>query len=321
MAAVCKAQGLPLVDLNDAPVLQGVPKIRPDNVALGHLAAEHFLERGFRNFGFCGFGNSGWSCERRDGFAEALQLAGRRCAVHDVDFPGEVTPFWNEEQVHLLATWLDRLPKPAAIMACNDPRALQVIAAAERGDLMVPEEVAVLGANNDAVRCELSYPPLSSVATNPFQAGFRAAEILASLMAGQPLAVVDVRVEPVGVVTRHSTDVLSIEDKPVAAALGFIREHAYRGIGVADVVRHAAASRSLLEKRFRRVIGRSPQAEIRRVQVARIRQLLLETDFPLKKIAELTGFEHVEYMSVVFKKLVGASPGGFRKRRQKQARF
>jgi LacI family transcriptional regulator len=191
---------------------------------------------------------------------------------------------------------------------------LQVMAAAQIAGVLVPEEVAILGANNDAIRCELAYPPLSSVAANPFQSGYRAAEMLDQLMNGAYPNPDYVRIDPLGVVTRHSTDVLAIEDKNVAAALSYIREHACAGIAVEQVLKHAAASRSQLEKKFRKHLGRSPQAEIRRVQVARIRQLLIETDFPLKKIAELTGFEHVEYMCVLFKRLTGMTPGACRKK-------
>lgn len=308
----CAELGIPLVDMSDTPPRLGTPKIRPDNAALGHLGAEHFLERGYRQVGFCGFSNDGWACERRDGFVEAAKLAGLRCEVFDVEYPGDLTPFWDEQQTAALAVWLQQLPKPVAVMACNDMRALQVMAAAQEAGLLVPEELAILGANNDAIRCELSYPPLSSVATNPFQSGYRAAEMLDHLMNGQKPEEVNVRIDPVGVVTRHSTDILAIEDKNVAAALSYIREHACTGIAVEQVLKHAAASRSQLEKKFRRFLGRSPQAEIRRVQVARIRQLLIETDFPLKKIAELTGFEHVEYMCVLFKRLTGMTPGGCR---------
>jgi len=308
----CADLGIPLVDMSDTPPRAGTPKIRPDNAALGHLGAEHFLERGYRQVGFCGFSNDGWACERRDGFVEAAKLAGLRCEVFDVEYPGDLTPFWDEQQTAALAVWLQQLPKPVAVMACNDMRALQVMAAAQEAGLLVPEELAILGANNDAIRCELSYPPLSSVATNPFQSGYRAAEMLDHLMNGQKPDELNVRIDPVGVVTRHSTDILAIEDKNVASALSYIREHACTGIAVEQVLRHAAASRSQLEKKFRRFLGRSPQAEIRRVQVARIRQLLIETDFPLKKIAELTGFEHVEYMCVLFKRLTGLTPGGCR---------
>jgi LacI family transcriptional regulator len=320
LVQICAELGLPLVDVNDTPPFPGVPKIRPDNVAVGHLGAEHFAERGYRHFAFCGFTNDAWACERRDGFVEGLRLAHHSCDVFDVEYPGDLTPFWDAKQTTTLSSWLLGLPKPLAVMACNDMRALQIIAAAQAAGLLVPEEVAVLGANNDTNRCDLAYPPLSSVATNSFQSGYRAAETLATLMAGGRPDRIDARIDPIGVVTRHSTDILAIDDKNVAAALSFIRENSCRGITVDQVLRHAYASRSQLEKKFRRYLGRSPQAEIRRVQVAKIRQLLFETDFPLKRIAELTGFEHIEYMCVVFKRLTGESPGGYRKRVQIQGK-
>lgn len=312
----CAELGLPLVDLNDTAPTHGVPKIRPDNIAIGHLGAEHLLERGFRHFAYCGFTELGWSAERRDGFLEALALAGHSCEVLDVEYPMGMTPFWDAKQITALSAWLRRLPKPVAIMACNDMRALQVASAAHAAGLLVPEEIAVLGANNDPIRCELAEPPLSSVATNTFQSGYQAAEQLAEMMAGKRPTVLDRRIEPIGVVTRQSTDILAMGDKNVAAAVSYIREHACHGITVEKVLQQAFASRSQLEKKFRRYIGRSPQAEIRRVQVEKIRQLLLETDFPLKKIAELAGFEHVEYMCVVFKRLTGDSPGSYRKKVQ-----
>lgn len=313
LIASCAELGIPLVDLNDCPPFPGVPKIRPDNVAIGHLGAEHFLERGFRHFAFTGLSTESWSCERRDGFVEALHLAGFDCDVLDVAWPGDLTPSWDATEIQALGQWIRQMPSPAAVMACDDMRALQVMSAAQLAERLVPEEIAVLGANNDANRCDLAYPPLSSVASNPFQNGYRAAECLDRLMRGLPPDSMDERVEPIAVVTRHSTDVLAITDRNVAAALSIIRTRACEGIHVDDLLQQAASSRSQLEKKFRRFLGRSPQAEIRRVQMERVKQLLLETDFPLKKIAELTGFEHVEYMCVVFKRLVGDSPGRFRK--------
>lgn len=316
----CAALGLPLVDVSDSDPYPGVPKIRPDNFALGHLGAEHFLERGFRHLAFSGFSNCDWACERRDGFFEAARLEGREVLLLDVVYPGDLTPVWDEEQVRTLAEWLVTLPKPIGVMACNDMRALQLMAAAQQAHLLVPEQVAILGANNDAIRCELSYPPLSSVATDPFQSGYAAAETLDRLMSGRAPEAEQMRIDPRGVVTRHSSDVLAVDDRNVAAALSFIREHACDGISVDQVLRHAAASRSQLEKKFRKFLGRSPQAEIRRVQIERIRRLLVETEYPLKKIAELTGFEHVEYMSVVFKRLTSLTPGEFRRRHKDDRR-
>ncbi|MFY9925322.1 MAG: XylR family transcriptional regulator [Opitutaceae bacterium] len=312
LVAACAERGIPLVDLNDVEPYPGVPKIRPDNVSIGHLGAEHFIERGYQKFGFTGFANNLWSRERRDGFVEALRLAGRECSVFDVDYPGDSTPFWDEDQIRKIAGWLRILPKPVGVMACVDLRAQQVISAAHSSGHLVPEEVAVLGANNDTVRCDLADPALSSVAPNAFQSGYRAAALMRDLLMGRPPKVMDQRVEPLGVVTRHSTDVLAVEDRNVAAALSFIREQACRGITVDQVVQHAHASRSQMERKFRQHIGRSPQAEIRRVQLRKIRQLLLETDFPLKRIAELTGFEHMEYMCVLFKRMTGHSPGTYR---------
>jgi LacI family transcriptional regulator len=316
LVQACAELQLPLVDLNDTEPFAGVPKIRPDNIGVGHLGAEHFIERGYQHFGFAGFANNGWSRERRDGFVEALRLAGRKCDLFDVNYPGDFTPFWDAEQIAALISWLKRLPKPVGIMACNDMRAQQLISAAHASGILVPEEVAVLGANNEPIRCELAYPPLSSVSPNAFQSGYKAAETLAALMSKRPPESYDLRIEPVGVATRPSTDVLAIDDRSVATALSYIRQKACTGVSVEEVVKNAYASRSQLEKKFRKHLGRSPQAEIRRVQVAKIKQLLLETDYPLKRIAEMAGFEHVEYMSVVFKRLAGDSPGAFRRNTQ-----
>jgi len=314
LVRACASLKIPLVDLNDMPPFPGVPKVRPDNIAIGHLAAEHLLERGFDNFGYTGFSNDGWSCERRDGFVEALRLAGKRCDVYDVNYAGDSVPGWASEQISGLSAWIQRLPKPAGVLACFDLRAQQILVAAHENNILVPEELAVLGVNNDPVCCELAFPPLSSVAPNAFLAGYRGAEVLASLIEGEPPESLDQRIEPIGVVTRPSTDVLAIDDRVLASALSFIRLNGCQGITVEQVMQHAHASRSQLEKKFRRHLGRSPQAEIRRVQFDKIKQLLVETDFPLKRIAELTGFDHMEYMCVVFKRLAGESPSTFRRR-------
>ena len=318
MVEECKSLGLPLVDLSDTEPFAGVPKVRPDNFALGHLGAEHFLERGFRHVAFCGFSNYAWAGERREGFVEATRLGGVACELFEVEYPGDLTPTWDEEQTAVLAKWLRGLPKPVGVLACNDMRALQVIAACQAAKLLVPEEVAVVGINNDAIRCDLSFPPLSSVATDPFQSGFRAAELLDRLMNGQEIENPYIRIDPRSVVARQSSDVLAVDDRNVAAALSYIREHACSGINVEQVLKHASASRSQLEKKFRKFFGRSPQAEIRRVQVERIKQLLVETEYPLKRIADLAGFEHVEYMSVVFKRVTRITPGEYRRRHQER---
>jgi len=319
LASTCLKLKIPLVDLNDTDLFPGVPKIRPNNIQIGRLGAEHFLERGYQNFGFAGFSNLGWSGERRDGYIEALRRAGHNCRVFDVIFPGSTTPFWDDKQIEKLAAWLKELPRPIGVMACIDLRSQQLINAAHKTKILVPEEMAVLGTNNDTFRCEMTIPALSSVAPNAFQSGFRAASLLNDLLAGRKIDSFDQRIDPLGVVARHSTDILAIDDEKIAAAINFIRQNACQGVTVDQVAEHTHISRSLMETKFRKYISRSPQAEIRRVQVGKISQLLVDTELPLKRIAELTGFEYTEYMCVLFKRLIGCPPGEYRTKMQDKA--
>lgn len=318
-ADICADLRIPLVDLNDTYPISGTSKIRPDNRAVGQIGAEHLLERGFTNFAFCGFRGVEWSRDRRAGFCEAIELAGFGAKVYESHYPADFNPIWSDAEIDSIAKWIHGLPKPLAVMSCDDYRGIQVIEAGDRLKALIPEQLAVLGVNNDEFRCEFSHPPLSSVPNNTFLMGHLAAETLANRMAGNETKDHDVRIEPLDVVTRPSTDVLAIDDKNLVAALQYIRENACKGISVNQIEKHAAASRSVLEKKFRKFLRRSPHAEIRRVQIAHVRQLLIDTDYPLKRIAELTGFEHVEYLSVVFKRLSGESPGRFRKRVQAAA--
>lgn len=313
MARTCVERNIPLIDMNDTPVLDGVPKIRPANLRIGQVGAEHLLDAGFRNFAFCSYDNEEWAQERCAGFVQTIERAGHDCAVNRVPLPGVFSPEWDVKALRALAKWLTRLSRPTAIMACHDMLAMEVSTAVQQAGFRVPEDFAVLGANNDVVRCELSTPPLSSVAANPTLAGRRAAEALSRLMAGEPLVGGELRIDPAGVVVRHSSDILAVADKGVAAALRFIRENACKGVRVGDVLPHAAMSRAQIERKFREHLGRSPQAEIRRVQIMRLRQLLEETELPLKQIAEMAGFRYMEYMSHVFKREIGLSPGAYRR--------
>ncbi len=311
LAAMFREMGVPVVDLNDQHDDLALPRIHSDDAAIGRLAAQHLLERGFQNFAFCGFKGERWSADRRDGCLAALTAAGYPCEVYESHWRGARAPEWHREQGQI-ARWIARRPRPLGVVACNDLRGQQVLDACARAGLAVPEEVAVIGVDDEELLCTMCDPPLSSVVPGAQRIGYEAAALLDRLMAGERVEAAEQRIEPVGVVTRQSTDVLAIADVDVAAAVRYIREYACEGASVADVLRHVPLSRSLLERRFRKYLGRSPQAEIRAVQIKRVKQLLVETELPLKAIAELAGFEHVEYLSVVFKRLTGASPGRYR---------
>jgi LacI family transcriptional regulator len=187
-----------------------------------------------------------------------------------------------------------------------------VLEACRRAGIAVPEEVAVLGVDNDAVLCVLSPPPLSSVILNTRRTGWEAAALLALMMKGENLPPNSHLIPPIGIETRQSSDILAVADEKVAAALRYIREHACDGIQVRDVLKHCPMARRALEVRFRKFIGRTPREEILRVQLNRVKELLVGTELPVWQIAERTGFEP-EYLSVVFKAETGVSPSEYRK--------
>jgi LacI family transcriptional regulator len=312
LAKMLARAGIPLVDLNDVSPPMGAPRIMTDDVAVGALAADHLLERGFTHFAFCGFNDQYWSIGRRQGFVAQLAERGHECSLFESAWTGPQARSWEREQAQI-GQWLKSLRLPVGLMACNDMRGQHVLDACQRLDLAVPEEAAVIGVDDDAVLCNLCHPPLSSVVPNAERVGYEAAALLDQLMSGGAAPPAEMQlIEPVGVRTRQSTDVLAIDDPPVASALRFIRERAFHGCSMKDVLRHAAMSRSVLERKFRRYLGHSPQAEIRSVQLKRVKQLLSESDLPLDQIAELAGYSHPEYMSVVFKRDTGQTPGQFR---------
>jgi LacI family transcriptional regulator len=303
---------VPVVDLNDLYENLKLPWVGSNHRAIGRLGANHFVERGFRHFAFCGFSKELWALQRREGFCAVVEQEYFPIPVYESPWRGSTVSRWDLEIEHI-GKWLSDLPKPIGVMACNDARALHLLDACHQTRILVPEEVAVVGVDNEEIFCELCNPALSSVAPEAERIGYQAAELLDKLMSGQSPACQRILIDPVRIVTRRSSDTLAIKDRTVAAAIRFINEQALHGCTTTDVTKFVRVSRSFLERRFRQHLKRSPQAEIRRVQGSRIKQLLTETDFTLERISELSGFEHPEYMSVVFKRLFGQTPGQYRK--------
>ena len=314
-ARIFRRHRLPVVDLNDRYLDLGLPRVGSDMRTIGRLGAEHLHERGFRHLAFCGFSGEAWSAQRRDGFVEAAQPLVGPVSVYESSWAGLRQHSWQEER-NQIAKWLQSLPRPVGIMACNDVRGQHVLDACGHIEAHVPDEVAVVGVDNAETFCDLCNPPLSSMVPNAENIGFEAAALLDRLMYGEAPPKQELLVPPLGIVTRQSSDVFAVEDALVARAVRFIREHACQGIKVADVLGEVGCSRSVLERRFREHLGHSPQAELREVQLRRVRQLLAETDWTLPRIAEVTGIEHPEYLNVIFKRQTGQTPGQFRQTRQ-----
>ncbi|NNJ24277.1 xylose operon transcription regulator XylR [Alienimonas chondri] len=312
IAQVLAGAGVPVVDVSAGRLLPGAPCVETDNPAIAEAAFEHLAERGFQSFGYCGDPRFRWSNERRDRFVELAAEAGFPCRAFDTSVLGEADRSWTEER-RRLRDWVRDLPRPAGVFACYDIRAQQVLDVCRGLDIAVPEEIAVLGADNDRLLCDLTSPPLSSVICDARRIGYEAAAMLARKMAGEAVPPDAVFVGPVGVETRQSTDTLAIEDPDVAAAVRFIRERAATGINVKDVLRTVPLSRRVLEDRFQSLLGRTPHEEIARVRLARVKRLLLGTDLPIAEIAYRTGFGSAAYLSAAFRKSVGVSPRAFRK--------
>ena len=313
MAKRFRCVGIPLVDLTDRESPTVLPHIQSDDLAIGRIGFTHLRDRGFHQFGFCGYSREYWSHQRQEGFRQSVREFGGVCAVYESPWYGVDVPSWEEELVRL-SQWLASLPRPVGVMACNDVRGKQVLDGCSQANLAVPEEVAVIGVDNDALLCELCDPPLSSVVPAPETIGYEAAQCLDRWMAGGQPEASQRFVPPLGIETRQSTDVLAIEDPDVAAALRRIRQSACDGLTVEELLRDIPVSRSILERRFRKFLSRSPQAVIRQTQLKRVQQLLAETDLSLAQIAELAGYKHVEHMCVVFKRELGETPGQFRRR-------
>lgn len=293
-----------------------IPYFFTNNEAIAGLGADHLLQKGFRNFAFCGYSRTpinGWSEERGIAFQKCVEQRGFTCITY-IDRHRKIHR-WAEMQKSLSA-WLLALPKPVGLMAANDNRARQVLEACRECGLRVPDEVAVIGVDNDHVLCQLSSPLLSSIEQGASRVGFEAAALLDRMMIGKTPLNSRFVIEPEGVVMRLSTNVMPVEDPEVAKAMSFIRQYACDGINVHDVVAAAAVSRSGLELRFRTILGRTLHTAIRETQFERVKALITETSLAPKEIAARTGFKSVQHMSTLFKLAFGAPPAEYRRRVQ-----
>jgi len=309
---------VPTVDVLGWHPRNGIPAFGNNRGKVVRMAVDHLSERGFRHFAYCGFPGLEYSRQRGELFAAYLEELGGRPYLFKIPRSTPVNTTAKVEAKGLLhnkalASWLTTLPKPVGLVACNDTRAQQVLTVCIENGIKVPDEVAVVGVDNDELLCEFCNPPLSSVALNNEKIGFEAATTLDAMMQGRKVPLEKTLVAPLGVVARQSTDVLAIEDSDVVEALRFIREHACDGIAVEDVVRHVAVSSSTLKRRFSALLGRSPKSEILRVQMERVKQFLAMTNLPLATIAERSGFHHVECLCKLFKKKTGKTPGQYRR--------
>jgi LacI family transcriptional regulator len=315
-AEAIMAYGLPTVVVGHRKTeIPGLINVVTDSEVIGRMGAEHLLGCGFKHFAFCGYvktslENTTWSEIRREFFCGRIREAG--FAEPPQYALSTLAKDWSREW-RSLAQWLVALPKPVGLMACNDDCAQRVMEVCKLARLTVPDTIGIIGVDNDEVVCGLTNPPLSSIAINFERAGYEAAAALDRLMQGRPVMPDRIQAAASHVVTRRSTDFVAADEPHLAKALRFIRDHARNGIGVDAVALSAGLSRRALEKRFRKQLGRSILEEVRRVRTDHIARLLVETDLPVAKIADLLGFPDTQHIARYFQADKRISPVAYRK--------
>ncbi len=310
------ALGIPAVDVHGRCRTAGLPVIESDDAAIVREAFGFFLQSGFHHLAYCGYPSVFFSDQRQE--AARLEGAGLKECVHlySPTRAGQVGQdlyqFEKSGAEAGLAGWLKALPKPVAILACNDIRGQQVINACREAGIRVPEEAAVLGVDNDDIICRLCRPTLSSIEPDGEAIGYAAAASVADLVAGNPVPARR-KVPPRGVVQRASTDTVAADHPLVVRAARLIRDDACAGASVEQVCERIGVSRSTLDHLFQAHLGRSIAAEIARTRIARSQTLLRHSDLPLAEIARRCGFSSATYFGRFFKRETGATPDAYRR--------
>jgi LacI family transcriptional regulator len=313
---------IPVVDLRGRWDIAKFPRIISDDKAIAELAAQHLLARGSRDFAFCGFAGADYSQRRRDFFCAAIRAAGHTVTVYEnpaAPRGADTTANESTAAAHerAMGNWLNRLPRGIGLMACNDVCGRRVLDLCHVHGLRVPDQIAVIGVDNDEVLCDLAEPPMSSIMLPTERIGYQAAELLSHMMAGGKPAHHAILISPGDVMKRRSTNISVADDRYVGAALEFIQKKACTGINVENVLDHLASnkllvSRSTLDRRFREKLQCTPKDQILEIRLESVRQLLVDTTDSIEQIAQRVGLAGASQLAALFKHRTGETPGEFR---------
>lgn len=287
-------------------------ELSSDSSGAAELIAKSFLDKQFYHFAYVGYRNQIWSQFREESFVSELRGHGQTIHIYEMPTRKGIPLRWELEEHHL-ARWLSELPKPIGLMACNDQRGREVLEACEVAGIAVPEEIAVIGVDNDELLCDLSYPPLSSVMMNTEQGGYLAAKALDEMMQKKAVEFDKIIVPPLRIVERRSSEIVAIDDPVVAAALQLIHTQPASSLSVKILARSLTLSRRALELKFKTKLGRTVLQEIHAVRLKRAMKMLQETDMPIPEVAESTGFSSPSYLIQVFRSELGMTPAKYRK--------
>lgn len=307
-----RSKDVPVVDVIGNLPQAGYPIVKCDDAAIASLIGQHFLDRGFRHIAFFGLTDELWSSERQaalDAFCkENLDTPLYVLQAKHSDRDSKSWPAYLRK----LTDWVASLPKPVGLMVASDQFAPDLLGACAQAGLTVPDQVSLVGVDNDLPFCEICQPNLSSVEPNHERVGYEAALALDSLISKNSAPSPRIEITPRMLHVRQSSDATALSDPVLVKALRFIRANACNSIGVDEIARESGVSRSVLQRRFRATLGKSVLESILSVRLKRAQEMLAITDLPLPDIAERAGFKHQEYLGYVFKKRIGCTPGQYR---------
>ncbi|MCX6892471.1 MAG: DNA-binding transcriptional regulator [Verrucomicrobia bacterium] len=314
LAEFVECQERPTVDFSFRRPELPLPRVLEDHKAAAELVAEHFLARGFAHFMFYSDAPD-WSHEERgSGFVAALEQRGCSCTwIKWQESPESrnSSGLWKRKHAWLAAQ-LKQVPKPLALFAASDQLALDALESCKSAGLAVPDQVAIVGAENCLLAPDTMETPISSVDTNLELLGYRGASLLDDCMSGKASPAEPVRIPPAGLIVRKSSDLLAVEHKGVARSLRYMHEHFHEPITIKDVVGIASMSRRGLHKAFVQVLGRTPGAELHELRIQKAKRLLCETSHKIHSVAEMCGFQSANTFCISFRHTVRTSPGRFR---------
>jgi LacI family transcriptional regulator len=288
-----------------------------DHQAVGRMAADYLLSLRLDHFAYFGSASAEYSRIREAGFLDQLKKAGHKAAVCHQEYLHQASrrTSWNKMDTQT-SRWLRKLSKPIGIFVSNDVMARRLSDACNQLGLRIPDEVALLGVDNDELECLLTSPPLSSIAIPGDRIGFEAAkQIDRSIRTGR-VSASKTYLPPVRVVARQSTETMAVSDPELIAALQYIRDHVAENINVGDVCRSATVSRRVLERKFRTILGRTVLQELLRVRIQHTQELLATTNLPMSQVAQMAGFSSAHRLAIVFHRLCGLPPTTYRRRSQ-----
>jgi LacI family transcriptional regulator len=292
--------------------LEGIYDVITDDEQRAEIALAHLRDRGFEEFAYFAPPSVKYSNKRGQAFIEAVTKAGYRCREYRPGYRVGRKIGWEEQQ-RRVGRWLKSLPTRTAVFTVDAHRGRQLAEICYWSGIRVPDHVAILAGDTDDLMCNVSTPPLSSLALAGRRIGYEAAALLDRLMQGERPEEKTYKIAPQGVISRQSTDILSIDDESVVRALRFIQVHAFQDIVVKDILAEVPISRRSLEIQFQHYLGRSPAEEIRRVRLEKGKELLARSDFSIGEIAVACGFANTTRFGVAFRKRYGQTPLAYRK--------